>query len=443
MTKLATTWAITAVLAIYAPAGADIQSRNLELETQVKLELTDGRKVDCKVVRWDGFGFEGSCGTCSWSQMKPAIAFATLRALVSERDAEACADAATVVISLEENGIAAKPALDWARKAGASSERLDRIRSDAAELRKSRAARMRDEREQRLARLTPEAGAFSGKPWPSLHSQDVDAVSASTIEAARALLAKTGGSATLHETQHIALLVESGDEAFVKDAAAYERYFRELRDDFEEISIAVAEQGTIPVVIVSDSDRWRLLVQAAFGGDAAQHPDAVTIYPKTGDPAEQRPIVLVHPESDPARQRYNACTGIARAVMHLAGSPARCPAWLNESLPKILGDQAVPSANMDADFRKRALAAVRAGASFGPVLLANYGEGIWSQDPALAHSMSYLFARWLNEQAPARLLRYARGPRTSEGEPARFKRIFGMSMEDAAARASAWFQTND
>jgi len=30
--------------------------------------------------------------------------------------------------------------------------------------------------------------------------------------------------------------------------------------------------------------------------------------------------------------RYNASVGLARAVLHLAGSPERGPAWLNEGL---------------------------------------------------------------------------------------------------------------
>ncbi|MEY2714783.1 MAG: hypothetical protein RIT24_1126 [Planctomycetota bacterium] len=388
--------AIAAVLACYATAGADIQSRNLEPQVQVRLELADGRRIDCKVVRWDGFVLEGPCGAIAWTSLKQNTPFSVLKALISDRDSEGCADAAAVVLSLDEAGVAAKPALDWAKRAGASPERLEQVRREAADL-----------------------------------------------EAARALLAKTGGSATLHEAEHVALLTESGDEKYVADAAFLERFYRDWRDRFEEESISIAEQGLIPVVVVQDRDRWRLLVQIAFGGDSAQHMDAVTIYPASGTPSEQRPVVLVHPDSDPARQRSNACVGLARAMLHLAGSMERGPAWLNEGLPRSMADAFVPEAKRDADFRRTALVAVRNGPGFAPILTAPYGEGIWATDPALARSVSYLFTRWLADSAPQQLLRYAKAPRTSEGEPARFKRIMGMSLDEAAARATKWFQTND
>lgn len=443
MTKLARLAAITAVLAAYAVAAADIQPRNLELEPSVRIEVADGRKVPCKVLRWDGLGLEGSCGVIRWNELKPAIAFSTLRAIVSERDVEACCDAATVVVSLDPNGIAAKPAIDWAKRCGADAARLERIRADADALAKLRADRVQEDRAERLRRITPEADAFSNRPWQSLHSADLDAASASSVEAARALLAKTGGSGNLHETAHIALLLEADSETAVKDAAFLERCFREWRDQFEKIGVQVADQGRIPVVVVRDRDRWRLLIQAATGGDAAQHPDAVTIYPKTGSPGERRPIVLVHPQSDPNLQRYNAAVGVARALLHLAASAERPPAWVNESLPKILADLAVPAAQRDLDFRKPALAAVRSGGTCLAVITSPYGQGAWMRDPALAQSVAYLFGRWLFEQSPERFLRYAKGPRTSEGEDARFKRVFGMSIDAANARACAWFATND
>ncbi len=443
VTNLAKILPFTAVLAAYAAARADIQPRILDIRAQVKLQLADGGEVRCEVARWDGLGLEGSCGSVAWDALQAGPAFAALRSMVAERDADACADAATVVLSIDDGGPAARSALEWARKAGVDPKRLERIRSEALALRQARAAAAEAARVALLARSTPESAAFPSKPWPSLHSDDFNAVGAAAVEEARALLARTGGSATLHESQHIALLSESGDNALVKDTAALERFFQHWRAEFEEASITLAAQGRIPVIVVQDRDRWRLLVQAAFGGDADRHPDAVTIYPTTGLPAAARPIVLVHPDADPLRQRYNALVGVSRAVLHLAGSPARPPAWLNEALPKVMADLEVPQAKMDRVLRERGLAAVRKGVDFGPVLNARYGEGIWESDPALAQSLSYIFARWISENAPQRLLRYAKAPRTSEPEDARFQRHFGMTLAEANTRAVRWFQTND
>jgi len=443
MTNHATLAALAAVLATYAAAAADIQSRNLELEPQVKLELADGRALRCTVLRWDGFGLDGSCGAIGWESFQPGSALLALKALVSDRDTEACADAAAVILSLDASSVAARTAVEWARRNGADEARLEAMRRDAGALAIARARKLASEREAALARLTPEAAAFPSRPWPALHSQDLDAVGAATVEAARALLSRSGGSATLHETAHIALLAESGDDGFVREAATLERVFRDWRRRFEDCTVNIAEQGLIPVVVVSDRDRWRLLLHAAFGGDVAQHPDAVTVYPATGQPSEPRPIVLVRPDSDPMRRQYNATVGLARAVLHLAGSPERGPAWLNEGLPRVMATGAVPEAGMDRELRARGLKALRTGTSLASIVGARYGDPAWTSDPELARSLAYLFASWLDQQSPNALVRYAESPRTSEGEAARFRRCFGMTVEDAVARASAWYRTND
>lgn len=443
MTNFAKLSVLTAVLAIYAYAGADIQSRTLEVSPQIKLELADGQQLRCAVKSWDGLGLEGSCGSIRWERFKPGLAFATLKSLVPETDLDACADAAAVVVSLDEGGIVANSAMDWARKSGVTYKRLNTIRSEAVEIKRVRTQRLIAEFTERLSQLTPEASAFPAAAWTSLHSSDAGTVSAATIEAARALLTRAGASATLHETAHVALLVESGDSALAKDAASLERFYRDWRDEFERIGATVADQGRIPVVVVSERDHWRLLVQAAFRGDAAQHPDAVVIYPLSGDPPAMRPIALVCPDSDPNRQRFNAAVGLARAVLHLTNSPVRGPAWLNEALPRVMAARAVPGAGMDGALRKRGLIAVRSKVSFTALMTSRYGEGVWASDPELAQSMSYMFARWLFDNAPDQFLRYAKGPRTSEAEAARFQRHFSMTIDVACARAAKWFQIND
>ncbi len=443
MPKSAKLSALTAVLATYAVAQADIPVRNLATRAQVEVKTVDGREFHCEVGKWDGFSFSGSCGEVSWDRLKAGPALGLLKRLVEAGDPDACAEAATVVLSIEAEGAAARNAIDWARAGGASRERIARIGVEAAALAESRARRSAEERAERLARSTPEAAPFTNQPWKPLHSDDLDAIAAATLEEARALLGRTGGSATLHQTAHVTLLAESGDASLVRDVAALERFYRAWRATLEEASIPLSDQGRIPVILVSDRDRWRLLVQAAIGGDAARFPDALTIYPTIGIPAAPRPIVLVRPDADPIRQRSNAAVGLARAVLHLSGGPARPPAWLNEGLPRVMADRAVPEAKCDATLRTRGLAAIRAGGDFSPVLTARYGEGVWESDPELAKSLSYMLARWLEENALPALLRYAKEIRTSEPEEARFKRIFGMSVEDANGRATLWFRTND
>ena len=443
-----------AVLAIYASAEADIQRRTLPSDSPstVVIALADGQEMRCAVRSWDGDGLDGSCGAIRWERLKSAAALSLLKAIVAPLDARGAADGAAIVLSLEEPVAAAKSsatplvskaALDWAKRNGADAALLEAARKEADAIRASRSQRLMAEAAERVMRLTPEAAAFSGAPLPTLKPDEVAGVTAASVEAARALLAKAGGSATLHESDHIALLAESDDSALVQDAAALERFLRDWRVHLDEVGVTISEQGRIPVVYPSDGDRWRLLVLAAFGGDASKQGESVTIYPLIGDPPVARPIVIVKPEGDPSRRRYGACLGLARAILHLAGTTDRAPAWANEGLVRVMAERAAPAAAMDAALRKPALAALRSGLGFGPLLSAGYGDPVWTNDTELARAMSYVFVRWLADNSPDAVLRFVEGRRLNESTEQRFQRCFSMPSGEAAARAARWFQTND
>lgn len=434
---------LAAVLAVHTHASAQVSDRKLKDEVQVRLQFADGSERECKVLQWNGIGLEGSCGLVVWDRLKPASALAVLQQLSGTADAAAAIDAATIALSLDVRGAGETKAIGWARRGGATDEAVAQIRSDAVALAKERNARSREMEAARLARLTPEAGSFPTQPLRPLHSHDVEAVSDATVEEARALLARAGGGGTLHQAERVALLVESGDHALVRDLVILERAFVEWRKRIEETGVAVSEQGLVPVVLAGDQDRWRLLVQSAFAGDAARFPDSVVVYPETGLPAAPRPIVLVNPAGDAVRVRYNAAVGLARAVLHVSGTPTRPPAWLNEGLPRAMAAGAVRIADMDTEVRKRGLAVLRSGGGFTAVIEAPYGSGVWESDPALAQSLSYLFSSWLLEQEPRRTMQYARGPRAAETEPERFQRVMGISLREAQARALRWYQVND
>ena len=173
------------------------------------------------------------------------------------------------------------------------------------------------------------------------------------------------------------------------------------------------------------------------------------VYPPVGAPdAVPAAVVLVAPEGDRSRARYAATVGLARAILHYTDAPARGPAFLNEALPRVMADVSTPKAGMDIALRRDGLGAVRAGASFKPVIASSYADPMWSDDPRRARAMSYLFVRWLWDNEPSRLLRFAKasGAWGAQGAPtleARFAKSFGMTIDAADARARKWFQTND
>jgi len=433
----------SAVLAIHATTAADIQRRELSAEVPTKIELLSGRSIPCAVRAWSGESVDGACGTTRWEDIKPGGVVAILRACVPAKDAAASADAVAVVLSLPAAEAAGRTITDWARRSGATDEQLTAARKEAEVLRAARLEREQKAVRAKLSTLTPEAGSFPKTPWTVLSDAAFEQASAEMLEAARAVLSRAGTSGTMHETKHVALLAESGDEAFRSDAASLEQFVGRWAQMFTDVGATLALQGRIPVVVVGDRDRWRLIVASA-GCDASMYPDVLVTYPVAPAGAPPRALVLVAPNSDRARQRYFASVGVARAMLHSTSSTERGPAWLNEGLPRVMAEVATPTASMDELLRKPALVALRAGGGFSSLFHATYADPMWTGDVGIAQSMSYIFVRWLYEQSPSRLFRFAKGTMSSSDTvEVRFQKAFAVSLAAAADNAVRWFQTND
>lgn len=440
---------VSAVLAIYAGASADIQRREVAPQVSLSVPLVAGGEPRCAVASWSGVGLEGSCGSYRWEEIKPGGAFAMLKALVPSKDSGAARDALAVLLSLEDSGPVGNLAVEWAKRQGLAPAQIAEARAEAALLVKARSDAARAREAERALRTSPEAAVFAQSDWLPPTPAEFAEASAVAVEAARALLARAGGSATLHEADHVAVLAESGDPVFAQDAAALEAVFTEWTSRLAASGVTVAVQGRIPVVFAADRDRWRQLVVTAFGGDPDAHADSVTVYPTVGSTKQfAAAIVLVAPEGDRTRARHAALVGLARAVLHYSGAPSRAPAFLTEGLPRVMADVATPKAGVDAAMRRQALTAVRAGASFTPVVRAGYADPIWTNDPARARALSYIFVRWLWDNDSGKVLRLARSSGAwgaAGGDPldARFAKAFGMSPDAACAKARQWFMTND
>jgi hypothetical protein len=453
--------ALPAVLAIYASASADIQRRELATEVPLSLGFASGKDLRCGVTAWDEFGLEGSCGSFRWQELKAGSAFGALKAIAPTQDATAVRDALAVLLALPDGTQIARLAVDWAKRQGLETGDIDAARAEAARIADRWSERARAETAEFLARATPESGVFAQVPWTAPTDEVFKRRSDAVVEATRALLARAGGSATLHETEHVVVFVESDDEIYRREAAALEAVFAEWSGRLARSGAGVVPQARIPVVFVTERDRWRQLVVAAFGGDAEAHPESIAIYLSIGgSPAFEAPVVLVAPEGDRNRSRYAAFVGLSRAILHYTDAPARPPAFLNEGLPRVMADVSAPRAGMDAGLRAPALRAIRGGGSFVPLFAAGYADEPWRSDRALAQSLSYIFVRWLWDNDPDGLLRLAKGTGPWQGhdgkQPAaqggaqplepfatRFSRVFRMTPQAASDRARAWFRTND
>ncbi len=464
MPQLAISFVISAVLAFYAVSAADIQRRECAAAEPFSIALTSGKDARCTVGAWSGVGLEGSCGSYRWEQVKPASAFALLKQLVDALGGDAPAsntqapvgsapvvsasvhaacDAAAIVLSLADSDALGRNAVEWARRKGASKEQVARIKVVADELRSARADVRRAEMADQLKTQYPEAAMFSSAAWSALSPDDSATASAANLEVARAILARAGGSATLHTTAELLVLAESDSSALAQDAAALQQFVDAWRERFVHAGLPLTLQGRVPVILVSDRDRWRLLVTAAFGGDPQLHRESVTIYENA------RPIVLVAPQGDVQRRRAAACLGVARALLHFSGAPRRPCAWVNEGLARTMSDVSVPNAAQDEEWRAAGLASLRQGGSFAPILGVGYDNAVWSGDAVLARSLSYMLMRWLYESAPDETLRFARKvEERTPGQPpldeaGRFRSAFGVSLETRVSDAQRWFRTND
>jgi hypothetical protein len=443
----------TVVLAIHAPTAADIQPRTLASEVKVTLDLTGGRSEACGVTAWSGEGLEGTCGPRRWEDLRPSSVVAVLKACIAAKDGAAAADAAAIVLALPDPGAAGRSMVEWAKRQGATPEAIEAARAEADRLRAAREERARKAEVARLSAISPEAPPFPATPWKDLDAAGFEEATAANMERARAALAKAGASATLHEAQHVALLAESGDPALKNDAAKLEAFYLRWTDELARAGAPVRPQGKIPVILVGDRDRWRILVASGGGIDPSRYPDVLVVYPPDQNGVPQ-PIVFVAPNSDRALQAYHASVGVARAMLHYARTPERGPPWLNEGLPRVMAELQTPTAAMDDALRRDGLVAVRAGTAFMAVLKSGYTDPMWTKDFGLAQSMSYMFVRRLYEQDSGRLLALAKAdvklpsgsapPQTSNALfERRFERVYGSSLSAAAAAAGRWFYTND
>ena len=464
MPQLVLTFVCSAMLAFYAQTRADIQRRECADAQPFSIALRTGLDARCTVAAWSGVGLEGSCGSYRWEQVKPASAFALLKQLVDALGSDATADpttapntsapivnapldaacdAAAIVLSLADSETIGRNAVEWARRKGASREQVAHLKVVADELRGARDAFQRTEMERRGKARHPEATAFPSAAWNALSLDESATANAQNLEGARALLARAGGSATLHTTTELLVLAESDSSALVQDAAALQQFVDAWRERFTRAGLPLTLQGRVPVILVSDRDRWRLLITAAFGGDPQLHRESVTIYEKF------RPIVLVAPQGDVQRRRAAACLGVARALLHSSGAATRPSAWVNEGLARTMADVSVPNAAQDKEWRAAGLAWLRNGGSFAPIVGAGYDNEVWSGEAQLARSLSYMLVRWLYESAPDATLRFARKfEEPSPGQPpldeaARFRSAFGVSLEQRVSDAQRWFRTND
>ena len=441
--------ASAAVLAVAAPAPADVQRREVAVEVPLSLGLANGETRPCAISAWSGVGLEGSCGLFRWEQLAPGTVLQALKAVVPANDADSAVDALAILLSHPQSTRLAGPGKDWAKRQGVDEAGLARARTKAEELRKGRAALLEAERSRAALGSTPELAAYATTQWRTPTPERFAEESAALIEHARALLARAGGSTTLYESDRVAILSERSDAAVAGDAAWLDARIGEWSDRFARVGAAPSMQAKVVVIQLSDLDRYRQIVTAGFEGDAARHPDSVTMYPMLASPAvagDRAAVVIVAPTSDRTRARHAAALGSARALLHYTTSAARPPAFLNEGMPAVLADVAVPEAGVDAQLRGPALREVRDGHSLLAVARAKYADDAWLENQAATASLSYLFVRWLWDNEPERLLRLAKGDGgwgPTEDLEARFEKAMGVKLDASCRRATQWFRTND
>jgi hypothetical protein len=441
--------ASAAVLAAAAPASGDVQRREVTVEVSLSLGLASGEVRPCAISAWSGVGLEGSCGLFRWEQLAPGTVLQALKAVVPANDADSTVDALAILLAHPQSTRLAGPGKDWAKRQGVDEAGLARARAKADELRTERAAALEAERSRAAVGSTPELQTFPTTPWRAPAAERFAEESAALIEHARALLARAGGSATLYESDRVAILSERSDAAVAGDAAWLDARVGEWIARWMRAGAAPSMQAKVVVIQLSDQDRYRQIVASSFGGDAARHPDCVTIYPTLQHPAvagDRAAVVLVAPTADRTRARHAAALGAARALLHYTTSAARPPVFLNEGMPAVLADVAVPEAGVDARVREQALRKVRNGQSLRSVTRAGYADAVWLEDSDTTAALSYLFVRWLWDNEPERLMRLAKGDGgwgPTVPLESRFEKAMGVTLEAACTRATQWFRTND
>jgi hypothetical protein len=341
----------------------------LDQPRHVRFQLADGVQVSGELTAWDAEGIDGSFGRRSWAELMPDDAWRLYAAVMDQKSAAQWVDLGRALLAVDGGEAWAERAFRRALRLDASvADEILAARDAALRARQQRASLDRTIEDERLRTDTPEAGAFSGDPWPRLTDAEQQAAIETLQADARQFLRSTGVPAEPVQSARFLVYGEARRLELARLATRLEGVVTHLAGVLGVDTQRNVFWGKAVVFCFTDPDRFRVVEAEAF--DQLVPRQAVGICHPIG------PKVFLSFRADdrgrvPARELAHE---VAHGYLHRFRTPRRLPPWANEGLPDYVAGAVASSPALEAQ-RSRGLRFIREGGDVDAVLDHRYGAG--------------------------------------------------------------------
>ena len=356
----------------------------LRKPVQVKFRLRDGKRMNGKVIAFDGDAFEGAA---SGDDALPR----TLWSNVHMDDLESLAGKILDEKSVDQLILKGELLLSVGRvkAAGAAFDRAERaakVLPDAA----ARDAKLRiagartrgsnqlidAEHALRITKHTEMSARIpmtngGAAPWPMLSRDEHEAAVAAMKKRAEEICQVSGMQAIPVETRYFLLYAATKREAVEECARSLDAMYEKVLELFGIPAGLNLFWGKAVILLQPSEDKFRLVEQAAFG---AMVPRGVV-----GLCHQVGPQVYVNIFWTDDQDRFDSTLlhETVHGIVHRYHSPARLPDWANEGLSEYIAAVSFKTSPVDKERRPQALDFIRGGGNVAEVMRYNYRDGSW------------------------------------------------------------------
>lgn len=414
---------------------------------QVKFRLRDGKRMNGKVIAFDGDAFEGAA---SGDDALPR----TLWSNVHMDDLESLAGKILDEKSVDQLILKGELLLSVGRvkAAGAAFDRAERVakalKVAAASDAKSRIAGARTRGADKLIdaehdfRLTKHAEMSAripmtnggAAPWPMLSRDEHEAAVAAMKKRAEEVCQVSGMQATPVETRYFLLYAATKREAVEECARSLDAMYEKVLELFGIPAGLNLFWGKAVILLQPSEDKFRLVEQAAFG---AMVPRGVV-----GLCHQVGPQVYVNIFWTDDQDRFDSTLlhEAVHGIMHRYHSPARLPAWADEGLCEYIAAVSFKSSPVDKERRPQAIDFIRSGGNVADVMRLDYKDGTWPGPNAIGYAVGYVVIELMIRQQADRFGAWLRAIKGGKSWETALIDDFGYTVDEFGARAVEFYK---
>ena len=414
---------------------------------QVKFRLRDGKRMNGKVIAFDGDAFEGAA---SGDDALPR----TLWSNVHMDDLESLAGKILDEKSVDQLILKGELLLSVGRvkAAGAAFDRAERaakVLPDAA----ARDAKLRiagartrgsnqlidAEHALRITKHTEMSARIpmtngGAAPWPMLSRDEHEAAVAAMKKRAEEICQVSGMQAIPVETRYFLLYAATKREAVEECARSLDAMYEKVLELFGIPAGLNLFWGKAVILLQPSEDKFRLVEQAAFG---AMVPRGVV-----GLCHQVGPQVYVNIFWTDDQDSFDSTLlhETVHGIVHRYHSPARLPDWANEGLSEYIAAVSFKTSPVDKARRPQALDFIRGGGNVAEVMRYNYRDGSWPGPNAIGYAVGYVIVELMIRQQPDRFGAWLRAIKGGKHWEAALVEDFGYTVDQFGARAVEFYK---